>query len=70
MAANPEPIEVPVDDAPRQRSQGQLRDDERVMRTRREWYRLYQDGELPLEGLRKKAPLMPRAVEKQRQQSK
>jgi len=42
-----------------------LRDDERVLRQRREWYRMYQDGELTLEGLRKKAPLIARAVEKQ-----
>lgn len=39
-----------------------LRDDERVVRQRREWYRMYQDGELSLEGLRKKAPLIARAV--------
>jgi hypothetical protein len=37
--------------------------DERVMRQRREWYRMYQDGELTLEGLRKKAPLIAAAVE-------
>ncbi len=40
-----------------------LRDDERVIRQRREWYRMYQTGELSLEGLRKKAPLIARAVE-------
>lgn len=42
-----------------------LRDDERVLRQRREWYRMYQDGELTLEGLRKKAPLVAAAVAKQ-----
>jgi len=42
-----------------------LRDDERVIRQRREWYRMYQDGELSIEGLHKKAPLIARAVEKQ-----
>lgn len=42
-----------------------LRDDERILRTRREWYRMYQDGEMTLEGLRKKAPLIAAAVEKQ-----
>ncbi len=42
-----------------------LRDDERVIRQRREWYRMYQSGELSLEGLRKKAPLIARAVERQ-----
>jgi hypothetical protein len=31
--------------------------DERVVRQRREWYRMYQDGELTLDGLAKKAPL-------------
>lgn len=44
-----------------------LRDDERVIRQRREWYRLYQDGELTLAGLEKKAPLIARAVRKQQQ---
>jgi len=42
-----------------------IRDDERILRTRREWYRMYEDGELTLEGLRKKAPLIAAAVEKQ-----
>lgn len=42
-----------------------LRDDERVIRQRREWYRMYQDKHLTLDGLRKKAPLIARAVEKQ-----
>lgn len=40
-----------------------LRDDERVLRQRREWYRMYQDGRLTLDGLRTKAPLIARAVE-------
>ncbi len=40
-----------------------LRDDERVIRQRREWYRMYQDREVTLDGLRKKAPLIARAVE-------
>lgn len=42
-----------------------LRDDERVLRQRREWYRMYQEGELDLTGLRKKAPLIAAAVDKQ-----
>jgi hypothetical protein len=46
-----------------------LRDDERVLRQRREWYRMYQEGELTLEGLRKKAPLIAAAVVKQRGRS-
>ncbi len=41
-----------------------LRDDERVIRQRREWYRMYQEGELSLEGLEKKAPLIARAVKR------
>lgn len=41
-----------------------LRDDERVLRQRREWYRMYEEGELTLEGLAKKAPLIARAVAK------
>jgi len=41
-----------------------LHDDERVIRQRREWYRMYQDGELTLEGLRAKAPLIAAAIDK------
>jgi hypothetical protein len=41
-----------------------LCDDERVIRQRREWYRMYQEGELTLEGLEKKAPLIAQAVRK------
>lgn len=44
-----------------------LRDDERVMRQRRKWYQLYQEGKLTLEGLRSMAPLIAAAIEKQRQ---
>ena len=39
-----------------------LRDDERVVRQRREWYGMYQSGELSLDGLEKKAPLIAAAV--------
>lgn len=42
-----------------------LRDDERVVRQRRRWYRLYQQGKLDLAGLRENAPLIAAAVEKQ-----
>jgi len=42
-----------------------LRDDERVMRQRREWYRMYQSGGLPLDELSRKAPLIAAAVRKQ-----
>lgn len=42
-----------------------LRDDERVIRQRREWYRLYQEGKLNLEGLRDMAPLIATAVERE-----
>lgn len=41
-----------------------LRDDERVLRQRREWYRMVLEGEITLEGLRKKAPLIAAAIEK------
>lgn len=44
-----------------------LRDDERILRQRREWYRLYQDSKLTLDGLRVIAPLIAIAVEKQQQ---
>jgi hypothetical protein len=39
--------------------------DERVVRQRREWYRMYQEGELTLEGLAKKAPLIAAAIKKE-----
>jgi hypothetical protein len=39
--------------------------DERVLRQRREWYRMYQEGELTLEGLERKAPLIAAAVRRQ-----
>ena len=42
-----------------------LRDDERVIRQRREWYRMYQEEELTLEGLDKKAPLIAQAIRRQ-----
>ena len=42
-----------------------LRDHETLLRQRREWYRMYQEGELNLDGLRKKAPLIAAAVVKQ-----
>lgn len=42
-----------------------LINDERILKTRREWYRMYQTGELTLAGLKKKAPLIAEAVEKQ-----
>lgn len=41
-----------------------LRDDERVLRQRRSWNKLYQDGKLTLEGLRQMAPLIAAAVDK------
>jgi hypothetical protein len=43
-----------------------LRDDERVLRQRREWLRMYETGEIDLAGLHKKAPLIAAAVEKER----
>lgn len=45
-----------------------IRDDERTLRVRREWYRMYDEGELTLEGLRKKAPLIAAAVEEKNAQ--
>ena len=41
-----------------------LRDDERVMRQRREWYRMYQCGELSQDGLEGKAPLIAAAIDR------
>jgi hypothetical protein len=40
-----------------------LRDHEVVVRYRREWFRMYQESRLNLDGLREVAPLMARAVE-------
>lgn len=42
-----------------------LRDDERVIRQRFAWYRMFQEGKINLDGLREVAPLIARAVEKQ-----
>ncbi len=39
-----------------------LRDDERVMRQRRAWYKVFQDGDLTLDGLEGKAPLIAAAI--------
>ncbi|MCC6555489.1 MAG: hypothetical protein IT372_21220 [Polyangiaceae bacterium] len=44
-----------------------LGDGEDVVGVRQEWYQCYLDGELSLEGLARKAPLIARAVRKQRQ---
>ena len=41
-----------------------LRDGEAVMRQRRMWLRMYEEGKLPLEGLAKMAPLIAKAVQK------
>ncbi len=41
-----------------------LSNDERVIRQRREWLRMYEDGELTLAGLVRKAPLIALAVAK------
>ena len=42
-----------------------LRDDERVIRWRRAWFELYECGQLTLDGLRARAPLIAAAVEQQ-----
>ena len=39
-----------------------LRNDERVMRQRREWYQMYQDGKLTQDGLEMVAPLIAAAI--------
>lgn len=41
-----------------------LVDDERIVRQRREWLRMYEDGEITFSGLKKKAPLIAAAIEK------
>ena len=43
----------------------QLQNSEWVIEQRQEWYRMYLENELNLEGLEKKAPLIARAVKKQ-----
>lgn len=45
-----------------------LEHDIRIIRQRRIWYRLYQEGKLDLDGLRELAPLIARAVEKQQRE--
>ena len=40
-----------------------LRDDERIVRQRRQWLRMYEEGKLDLRGLRELAPLIADAVE-------
>jgi hypothetical protein len=42
-----------------------LGDGENIVGFRQEWYRMYYEGELSLEGLARKAPLIARAVRKQ-----
>ena len=42
-----------------------LRDGERVLRWRQSWYVLYCNGDLTLDGLRKMAPLIAQAVDRQ-----
>ncbi len=42
---------------------GRLGHDERVLRVRRQWYKLYRAKKLPLAGLRELAPLIAAAVE-------
>ncbi len=39
-----------------------LQDDERIMRQRQEWYRMYQCGEITRDGLARKAPLVAAAI--------
>jgi hypothetical protein len=39
---------------------------ERILRQREEWFRMYEQGQITLEGLAKKAPLIARAIEKQK----
>lgn len=56
-----------VPDALRQRAEYvlvrlRLRDDERVMRQRREWFRMYECGEISRVGLEGKAPLIAAAI--------
>jgi hypothetical protein len=46
-----------------------LRDDERVIRQRHAWYRLYEEGKLTLDGLAERAPLIAAAVRKRSSQS-
>ncbi|GBC59427.1 hypothetical protein DENIS_0366 [Desulfonema ishimotonii] len=46
-----------------------LQDDERIIRIRQEWYRMYLEHEITLEGLKRKAPLIARAIEKQQKET-
>jgi hypothetical protein len=42
-----------------------LRDDERIIRQRRQWYQMYQESKLSLEGLADVAPLIAHAAQRQ-----
>lgn len=44
-----------------------LRDDPRVMNQRSEWFRMYRDSELTLDGLARKAPLIAAALRRQQE---
>lgn len=46
-----------------------LRDDERVLRQRRTWLKMYEEGKLTLDGLYLMAPLIAEAVEKRERQN-
>lgn len=41
-----------------------LRDGEKIIRQRRQWYLMYKEGKITLEGLRMMAPLIAAAVDK------
>lgn len=47
-----------------------LRDGERVVRWRRRWFEMYEQGKLPLDGLRDVAPLLAAAVEREAKKTK
>lgn len=47
-----------------------LRDDERIIRQREAWYKLYQEGKITLAGLDDMAPLLAVAIRKQQQPKK
>lgn len=60
----PQIEKIPSSEIAKVKQTQQKLNNEGIVRQRREWYRTYADGEISLEGLEKKAPLVARAIRK------
>lgn len=60
----PQIEKIPSSEMEKAKQTQQKLNNEVIVRQRREWYRTYADGEISLEGLDKKAPLIARAIRK------